>query len=305
MSTSTLALETENITWLTRAADFVELTKPKIGVMVLVAVTVSGYLASWGQPDPWILLNTLAGTLFVASSASAMNQWLERTRDRKMARTASRPLPSGRLSPRVVFAFGVTTLLIGMSHLIFWVNWQASGWAFLTWLIYVAIYTPLKIRSSWNTAVGAVSGALPVLIGWAALEGARPNENPIGITLFFVLFLWQFPHFMAIAWLYREQYRQAGMKMLPVVEPTGRSAGIQAVVFALALVPASLLLAFPMVGVGAAVYLVVAFLLGMGQLAFAFAFFRNRTQTTARWLLRASLVYLPLLLVFLFFLPSA
>lgn len=300
MTTSSLALARGRTTWWTRAADYVELTKPKIGVLVLVTVGVSMFVASWGQPDPRLMLHTLLGVALVAASGSAINQWLERTTDARMPRTANRPLPAGRLSGTQVLTFAALTIVLGVTQLAVAVNLASAGFAVLSWVIYAWVYTPLKRISSLNTAVGAVSGALPILIGWSAAGGELGLR---AASLFTVLFLWQFPHFMAIAWMYREQYGRAGLQMLTVVDSTGRRAGVQAVSSALALLPVSFipgLFAPPPAG---SLFAAFAFLLGVGQLICAVLFFALRSDAAARLLLRASLVYLPAFLLLLMFLP--
>jgi protoheme IX farnesyltransferase len=296
MSTTTLAFDRPRTNWLTRAADYVELTKPRIGILVLVTVAVAYTCARWGQPDPAVLLHTLIGTLLVASSASALNQCLERKRDLNMDRTADRPLPAGRLRLSEAVVFAVMTIVVGTGYLATLVNLQAAFWGLLTWALYVWVYTPLKTRTPLNTAVGAVAGAMPILIGWSAAGGVR-GDLVRALALFTVVFLWQFPHFMAIAWMYRKQYAGAGMKMMPVVDTTGRRAGIQAVAGALALLPISLLVGAYTPGLGGFVYVSVAFLLGVTQLAFAIAFCVRMNDAAARRLLKASLVYLPTLLM--------
>jgi heme o synthase len=300
MSTSTIALAHPRTAVLTRALDYLELTKPRIAVLELVVVLAAGVVASWGQPRPTLLLNAMIGTLLVAASASAANQWLERHRDTRMNRTASRPLPSGRLTSAEALAFSALCLLLGAAYLALFVNIASLGWALLTWAIYVLVYTPLKAVSSANTAIGAIAGALPVLIGWSAV-GAPIDSRAIG--LFLLLFLWQFPHFMAIAWLYRHQYAQAGHQMLTVVDPTGRRAGFQAAIAALALIPISVVPVLGSPGLGSLLFLSVAFLLGIAQLLLAALFWHNRTDTRARLLLKASLAYLPTLLVTLMLAP--
>lgn len=300
MSTSSLALNPSRSIALARVADYVTLCKPRIGVMVLVAVAVAYSVASWGQPQPVVLFNLLVGTLLVASSASACNQWMERRLDALMPRTANRPLPSGRLSPASAIAFGSLLFVLGELYLTALVGLPAALWAAATWVSYVWIYTPLKTRTSFNTCVGAVAGALPMMIGWSAAEAGYDVRAG---SLFLLLFLWQFPHFMAIAWLYREQYGRAGMKMVPVVEPTGARAGIQAVWAALALIPVSVIPAIFAPGIGASIYTLVALTLGLGQLALAIQFCAWRNEKSARYLLRASLVYLPTVLLLLVFVP--
>jgi protoheme IX farnesyltransferase len=298
MTTTTLALEQSRAFSIARAADYVSLCKPRIAVLVLVAVAVAFCVASWGQPHPVALVHVLVGTLLIASSASALNQWLERKLDALMTRTQSRPLPSGRLSSMEAATFGWMTFTSGLIYLLAFVGIASAVWGVMTWVLYVWVYTPAKTRTSMNTAIGAFAGAMPIMIGWSAAGGAYDVR---GAALFLLLFLWQFPHFMAIAWLYREQYARAGMKMLPVVEPTGARAGVQAVWAALALVPVSIIPALFSPGFGAAMYAVVALVLGLGQLALAIQFCAWRSSSSARRLLRASLIYLPAVLLLLTF----
>jgi protoheme IX farnesyltransferase len=218
-----------------------------------------------------------------------VNQWWESSVDAKMNRTSNRPLPAGRLSHAAVLAFGGVTLLAGLVEFALFVNWTELACSTATWLVYVLLYTPLKSRSPHNTAVGAVSGALPILIGWTAAGGE------IGVTvlaLATVVFLWQFPHFMAIAWRYREDYARAGHQMLTVVDPSGFRAGRQAVIASLALLPVSLVPALSPTAGSPAVYSVWATFLAIGLLAASIGFLVRRSDQSARLLLRASLVYL-------------
>jgi protoheme IX farnesyltransferase len=300
MSTTTITLTQPRTALASRIRDYVELTKPRIAVLELVVVLTAAVVATWGQPDPLVVFHALVGTLLVAASASAANQWIERRLDARMIRTADRPLPAGRLSASEAFAFAAITLALGASYLGYFVNLACLGWAFATWLVYVAAYTPLKTASPANTAVGAIAGALPVLIGWTA-TGVALDQRALALTM--VLFLWQFPHFMAIAWLYRHQYARAGHQMLTVVDPSGRRAGWQAVLSALALIPVSIVPVLDNPGLGSLLFMVLAGLLGLGQLALAAAFWQSSTDTRARLLLRASLVYLPTLLAMLMLVP--
>ncbi len=303
MSTSTLAVDRGRTHWLTRAADYVELTKPKIAALVLITVAVAGFVARWGQPSPWVLLHALLGTMFVAASASALNQLLERRCDALMERTANRPLPAGRLGAVEVIAFSAITIIVGTVYLALLVNWLTALFGLATWLIYVWIYTPLKSRTSWNTAIGAVAGALPVLMGWSATGATLdPRIDPRAAAMFTIVFLWQFPHFMAIAWMYRKQYALAKLKMLPVVDPSGRRASVQAVLAAMMLLPVSFVPGLFVPG-GASLYVAAAFVLGVGQLICAWVFFARRNESAARLLLRASLVYLPALLGLMMLVP--
>jgi protoheme IX farnesyltransferase len=294
MSTSVIALPERRVHWITRTADFFELTKPRIAALVLVTVAISAFVAGNGLPDPWLLVHTLLGTGLVAASASAWNQLLERRTDALMDRTADRPLPAGRLSGRAVVWFGLATVAVGVVYLALVVGLATAALGAATWIAYVALYTPLKSRSSLNTAVGAVAGAMPVLMGWTAGGGRLGVE---AATLFLIVYLWQFPHFMAIAWIYREQYARAGLRMMTVVDPTGMRAGRQAVIAALALVPVSLLPA--VLGFAGSAYFAWALLLGLGQTACAIAFWCRLDESGARLLLRTSLVYLPAVLLFL------
>ncbi|MGE0607800.1 MAG: heme o synthase [Pirellulales bacterium] len=295
MSTSTLAYERRRVGLLTRARDYVDLTRPRIALMVLITVAVGAVAGSWGPPDVRLLLHAAIGTTLIAASAGALNQWLERETDARMDRTAGRPLPSGRLSAWQAVTFGLATAALGLAWLAAAVNIGTALLGAVTWLLYVWVYTPLKSRSPSNTAVGAVAGAMPVLMGWAAVGGPLDLH---AATLFLIVYLWQFPHFMAIAWLYRRQYALAGLQMLPVVDPSGRRAGAQAVVAGALLVVVSLIPASHLLSPARAPwYLLGAVVLGIAQLLLAVRFKQKLNDETARALLRASLVYLPSLLM--------
>ncbi|HTQ37518.1 MAG TPA: heme o synthase [Pirellulales bacterium] len=291
---------------LARLNAYLELSKPRIASLVLVVVAVSAFAGHWGPPQLWIWLHTLLGTALVAASASTFNQLLERSCDARMERTAGRPLPSGRLTTKQAISFGVVTLAIGVAELTLLVNMLAALLGGLTWLFYVVLYTPLKSKTAANTAVGAVAGALPVLIGWAAvgasfsITGGPLPDGMYVAALFLIVYLWQFPHFMAIAWIYRHQYSAAGLQMLTVVDSTGRRAGAQAVLGALALAPISLL---PALQMPSRVYLAGALSLSIAYLAAAVLFCWRRDQRSARFLLQTSLVYLPVLLILLVLSP--
>lgn len=278
---------------LARLADFVDLTKPRIAALVLVSVAVSAALAASGPLDGWRLVHTLLGTALIAASASAFNQWLERGPDARMSRTADRPLPAGRLSPGEVLIFGTAAVVGGLAYLTASVGWLTAALGLLTWLLYVAIYTPLKRRTWLNTVVGAVAGAMPVLMGAAAMDGL----DLAALALFGIVYLWQFPHFMAIAWIYRRQYATAGFQMLSVVDASGRRAGRQALTAALVLVPVTLV-PFALHPLNPALALPIV-LIGLLQAACAAAFLHRRDDQSARRLLRASLVHLPAVLLLL------
>lgn len=279
-----------------RLADYIELTRPRIAVLSLLTVTV-GYLLA--ATDVWLavsLLHALLGIAFVAAGSSALNQFIERTTDGRMDRTANRPLPAGRLSPAEVLLFGLFFSAAGCLYLLFFANATTALLAAVTLLLYVLIYTPLKRRTSLCTLVGAVPGALPPVLGWTAAGGSLDGG---AFALFGILFLWQFPHFMAIAWLYRREYSEAGLRMLPGAETARGVAGLLAVGYALALLPMSLLpggLAFSESLAGER-YAVAALVLGAGYLVFSIRFFLRESKASARGLLWASLIYLPLLLM--------
>jgi protoheme IX farnesyltransferase len=268
------------------------LTKPRLLVLVLVTVAV-GYVVgersnAWLVPNRMRLVPTLLGTALVAAGASAWNQFLERLRDRQMKRTASRPLPSGRLAPLEAVVFGSVLAAVGTAILGWGVNGPAAVVAVATFVLYVFVYTPLKPRTTLNTAVGAVPGALPPMIGWAAAAG---QLDMAAWALFLIVYLWQFPHFLAIAWIYRDDYARAGHKMLPTVDPRGAITGRQAAGYALTLIPAGLLPAT--IGVAGSFYFAGALALGVFYLVYAVRFWSNVSESSARLLLRASFVYLP------------
>jgi len=295
MSMTTFTIEQQRVGWIARAGDFVELTKPRISIMVLVTVTIAMLAAGAAAEDLPVAVATLLGVALVAASASACNQWLERDRDGRMLRTADRPLPAGRLTPWEVLAFALLTMICGMSFLMVFAGWSPAAWALATWIVYVCVYTPLKSRTMWNTAVGAVSGALPVLIGWSAITPAWDLRIA---SLFLVLFFWQFPHFVAIAWIYRQQYSDAGFRMMTVTDPSGQLAAWHAMVGALILIVVAML---PAIGQPQAWPCLLAALLASVQLFFAWRFSRQLTLGTARQLLAMSIVYLPLALGLLAF----
>jgi protoheme IX farnesyltransferase len=241
-------------------------------------------------------MHALLGLWLIAASACALNQWLECSCDAMMERTARRPLPAGRLSSGQVLAFAFSAVAAGSAYLCVAVNWGTAVWGLLGWTLYVWIYTPLKSRTALNTVVGALAGASPTLLGWSA-TGATADLRLA--SLFLIMFLWQFPHLIAIDWIYREQYRRAGLKTFTVVDPSGRLARFLAVSAALTLLPISLGPALFFSGVRGAFYVAPACVLGLGQLACAVVFCSKPAESTARLLLRATLAYLPLWLALL------
>jgi protoheme IX farnesyltransferase len=272
-------------------AVYSELFKARLTILVLLTTLVGFYVGSRGALDYALMLHTVLGTALVASGASALNQLWERKYDARMRRTQDRPLPSGRLQPGFVLALGICCSLFGLAYLALAVNVVTFliGLASLT--TYLFVYTPLK-RVTWlNTAIGAVPGALPPLMGWSAARGQLTAE---GWALFGILALWQLPHFMAIAWIYRDEYGRAGFKMLPVLDPEGRRTGHQAVIHTLGLLPVSLCPFF--LKLAGPVYLSGAVLLGVAFIFCALQFSRHLTVSRARQLFYFSILYLPLLL---------
>lgn len=271
-----------------RASDYVTLAKPRLNVLVVVT-TLAGYYMGHPTGSWWLLLHTLVGTALVASGAAAFNQLLEIDVDGRMRRTRRRPLPSQRLTPAQARGFAVVLSVLGTVQLAWGVNLVAAAVALATLLTYTVFYTPLKRRTSLSTVVGGVPGALPPLIGWAAARGTLSIEAWI---LFAIVFLWQMPHFLAIAWMYREDYGRAGFPLLPVIEPDGASTGRQAVLYAAALVPVSL--ASTAVGLTGVPYAIGAGLMGVAFTALAVRFAWLRTPQSAKRLFFGSLAYLPL-----------
>lgn len=282
------------------AADLLELTKPRIVTMILVTTVIAALIAAGSSVTGLLIVHLLLGVAMVAGSAGAMNQVWEHQIDGRMRRTEKRPLPAGRIGWGTGLAFAAVLGVTGSVYL--WVTLGAAPaiFAVLTWVLYVPIYTPMKVRSEWNTTVGAVSGALPMMIGYTAAGGG--NFDPIGWLLVGVLMAWQFPHFMAIAWLCRDQYAGAGFQMTTTVEPTGSRAGWQSVVGMAALVGCLVALAMlmtPSIGVGVAGLVVALVVASYPMTAAAVRFAIRRDDLTARKLLRASLLQLPASLLLL------
>jgi protoheme IX farnesyltransferase len=270
--------------------DYMELTKPRITAMVVLTSLVGFVMASPGAWTSARLLAALVGTALVASGASALNMVLERDTDARMQRTRARPLPAGRLRAAEAVGFGIALTAGGLAVLFRLSGVLAALVASATWTLYLFVYTPLKRRTSLSTLVGAVPGALPPLIGWAA---ARQALDPGAYVLFTILFLWQVPHFLAIAWIYRDDYARGGLPMLPVLDPEGRLTSRQALAHSVALLAVSL--APAVAGMAGAAYLAGAAALGLGLVAFAARLAARRTAGAARGLFLASVAYLPAL----------
>jgi protoheme IX farnesyltransferase len=275
-------------------ADYWTLTKPEVNFLVLVSTLVGFYLASSGRLNGWLLFHTLMGTLLVASGTGTLNQYLERRTDSFMRRTAHRPLPAGRLAPAAAFWFGILLSIAGGAELWIAANPLSSALALATLATYLTLYTPLKRKTPLCTLVGAFPGAMPPLIGWAAVRNGLSGEAWV---LYAILFLWQFPHLLAIAWMYREDYARAGLQMLPRGDHDGRATVRQILGYTLALFPVSLIPA--LTGHAGVVYLVGAGVLGAGFLYYGARLAARRTNALAKQLLMASILYLPLVFTLL------
>jgi protoheme IX farnesyltransferase len=273
-------------------ADFVTLTKPRVNLLVLVTTVIGFHLGNRAGADLALLFHTVVGTFLVASGAAAFNQVLERDVDGRMRRTMLRPLPDGRVGAREATMFAAALSMAGVVELWLGANALAALVAVATIASYALVYTPLKRVTSFATVIGAVPGALPPVIGWAAARGELSLEAWV---LFAIVFFWQMPHVLAVSWLYREDYARGGIRVLPVEEPDGRSTGQQVINYTAALVPVSLLPT--VVGLAGRAYFAGAIVLGIVSLALAVRFARQRTPERARQLFYASLVYLPVLWV--------
>ena len=271
-------------------SDYAALTKPRLNFLVVLSSAAGYYLGVVSSINLWQMAQAVVGTALVAGGAAVLNQVYERDTDALMRRTLSRPLPDHRVGAGDATIFGLALSIAGIALLAFGANWLAAGLAIATLFIYLVVYTPMKRKSSAATLVGAVPGALPPLIGWAAAHGSLSAG---GWTLFAIVFLWQIPHFMAIAWMYRDDYRSAGFPMLPVVEPDGRRTGRHALLFAAALLPVSLLPTF--VDLAGWTYFAVALSLSAALLIVSVRFAATRSEISARWLFFGSITYLPLI----------
>jgi heme o synthase len=264
-----------------------------------MSTAIGYYFGHNGVWSIWAVLHTIAGTGLIASGTAALNQWYEREADRHMRRTQDRPLPSGRLSPVNALWYGVALSVIGALELGFGVNWLASVLGVFTLVTYLFVYTPLKQKTWWSTTIGAIPGAMPPLIGYAAAANQLTAE---AWALYAILFFWQFPHFYAIAWMYREDYSRAGIKMLPVVEPDGESTARQILLYSLLLIPISLIPHW--LGMTGLIYVAGALLMGGLFLYSGIRVALDRTRLRARRVLLASVIYLPVLYGLMLFAPA-
>jgi protoheme IX farnesyltransferase len=274
--------------------DYIELTKPRITWLILMSTGIGYFFGlpshAWREINWLLLLNTILGTGLIASGTAALNQWYERAADRKMHRTAGRPLPSGRLTAGRALAFGIALSVAGFAELWLGVNLLSGLIGAFTLASYLFLYTPMKQRTWWSTTVGAIPGAMPPMIGYAAAAGVITRESWV---LFAILFLWQFPHFYSIAWMYKEDYARAGIRMLPVVEPDCRSTARQIVLYGIALIPVSLVPG--MLGMTGRIYFIGALILGLVYLYSGVRVALERTLVRARAVLLTSVLYLPLI----------
>jgi heme o synthase len=278
----------------TRGLDYLELTKPRITLLVLATTLVGFYLGTEGKLQMLPLLHALLGTGLVAAAASALNMWLERDLDSLMKRTVGRPLPAGRLQPGEVLAFSLFIAAAGLVYLLLFANVLASALAAITLLSYLFVYTPLKTRTWLCTLIGAVPGAVPPMIGWAAATGELAYGAWI---LFAIVFFWQMPHFYAIAWMHREDYRRAGFPMLPIIDRDGKRTSRQVSLYLCALILVTLLPSA--IGLAGFAYLIGALALGLIFLASGLYFARMRDRMSALRLFIISVCYLPALMALL------
>ncbi len=269
---------------------YIALTKPRITWLILMSTGMGYFFGLTGAVNLWALLHTILGTGLIASGTAALNQWYERDADARMRRTDQRPLPAGQMDHRKAFAFGVLLSVLGFVELGLGVNWLSAGLGLFTLLTYLCLYTPLKQISPVSTTIGAVPGAMPPLIGFAAASGTLTAEAWI---LYAILFVWQFPHFYAIAWMYREDYERAGIKMLPVVEPDGESTVRQMLFFSALLIPISLVPRY--LDMTGNIYVVGTLIAGIAFVASCVRMSSDRTLLKARSVLLVSVVYLPVL----------
>jgi protoheme IX farnesyltransferase len=279
-----------------RLREYVELSRPRIALMVLITVAMGYLLGQRTGLDLAGLVHAAVGILLVAAGSSAVNQWIERDTDALMHRTQNRSLPAGRLFPTEVLLVGLSAAAAGSAYLAINVNLLTAGLTAMTFVLYALVYTPLKRWTSLCTAIGAIPGAMPPVLGWTA---AGQSLDLTAFALFGLLFFWQFPHFLAIAWLYREQYHAAGLRMLPGGRPMRGVTGLMALAYALGLIPVSLVPAW--LGVAGSGYVMAAVALGLLYAASAAMFAVSESRTSARRVLWISLAYLPLVLGWLAF----
>lgn len=291
METEGTILQSSAVRRQARFGDFVELTKPRL-TMLSVLTTLSGfYMATTGELELMLLVHTMLGTIMVGAGCGALNMYVEREHDARMRRTMTRPIPSGKMAPSEALFFGLVLAIGGIIYLAMAANPLTGLLAAITVISYVMWYTPLKRISTLNTVVGGIPGALPPVMGWAAVQG---SVGPEALVLFGILFCWQMPHFLALAWMYRNDYERGGYKMLPVIDPSGASTSRQILIYTGALLPISLI---PMLhGIAGSFYFYGALLLGLVFLGMGVMLAYTKKNKHAKYLFYCSLLYLPLLL---------
>ena len=290
MDSAAINIDQTSLTARDRVMAFVELTKPRIAFMLVLTAAAGFYLGTGASFDVVQFVNTMIGITLLAFGVATLNQWMERSIDPLMDRTAKRPLPTGKVTSVEALVFGVVQCVVAELYLLFLVNGLTAALGLVVIVGYVLMYTPLKTRTSASTAIGAIPGAMPPLMGWTAAS----NEITLGAwALFAFLFLWQFPHFLAIAWMYKEQYAKAGILMLPVVEPDGKITARQIVLFTIMMVPVSVAPFF--LGISGVISLIVGTILGVWFLVESIRTARSRTKESARRLLLVSVLYLPII----------
>ncbi len=282
-----------------KARAYLELTKPRVTWLIVISTAVGYYFGRAGGWHWFALINTLLGTGLMASGTAALNQWYEREADSKMRRTQGRPLPSGRVSTTEALLLGIVVSLLGALELGFLVNWLTSALCVTTLALYLGLYTPMKQRSWWSTTLGAIPGAMPPLIGFA---GAAATLTPQAWAIGAILFVWQFPHFYSIAWMYREDYARAQIRMLPVVEPDCKSTARQIILYCVLLIPVSLLPAY--LHMTGKIYAAGALILGAWLLYSGIQVSVLRTRGHARKVLLGSVIYLPALYALMLLNPA-
>jgi protoheme IX farnesyltransferase len=283
--------QTTEMTLASRAGAYLTLTKPDVSLLVLMTTAAGYYMGARGPVDWLRLAHTVFGTMLIAAGTAALNHYIERESDRYMRRTASRPLPSGQLQPWQALLFGVGLAVAGAADLWISSGWLASTLGVVTSLSYLLAYTPLKKRTVWATFVGAFPGAVPPMIGWAAATGSLDRGAWL---LFGILFLWQFPHFHAIAWMYRDDYSRAGILMLPVVDRDGTRTFRQIILTAVALLAVSLLPS--MLGLTGVLYFFGALVVSTALLQVCLWAASSKSNVRAKWLMHATVLHIPLLL---------
>ncbi|KXK56861.1 MAG: protoheme IX farnesyltransferase [Chlorobi bacterium] len=286
------AIAAERSQWRARIGDLFELTKPRLTLLNVMATLAGFYVAATSPLDGWLLFHTLAGTFLVGGGCGALNMYAERQHDHRMKRTAMRPLPSGRVTPLESLVVGVVMSVAGVLYLALAVNLLTGVLGLATLISYLFFYTPLKRLSTLNTIVGAIPGGIPPMMGWTAVTNSL---DPGAWVLFAILFFWQMPHFLALAWMYRKDYEQAGYKMLTVLDPDGISTTRQILMYSAALLPVSLIPT--MFGIAGKIYFWGALFLGLAFIILSLRLLFDRQNINARWVFHYSLIYLPLLLL--------